>query len=185
MTTAPASAVPSIEPILEPSDSRVMVPAGTYYLGDISRLLDATTWDRLHDVCGYDEHDSSGVIAATLEGRHVVVMATAYGDGRYSGVDGHDYRTDTGSLGLLTAALADPDLAAAEHGCRMVAFPTVTQCHLTDDGTLHFGRHVIATDVLEAETQQCTWCSEDLDELGYCPTGCGPDGRADEDEQDD
>lgn len=83
-------------------DKEVIMPAGTYYIGDPCYYVPRSLWSTLLENCSYFE-DAVGEI----NGHKVLGLFTEFGDGRYKGSDGRLYDVDSGTIGLTPAALVE------------------------------------------------------------------------------
>ena len=151
-----------------------LMPAGTYYVGDLGYLLTEKT-DEIYDelVLGFDNDGKAVDIKA---GRRKVFSAfyasTAYGDGQYSDNLGYKYSVDAGILGvvqLLSADLiADAKKLEADGHAKVILFPEDFRVDRDEDGTFTFGHLTIVTDGSdqeEEEEEEEDWDEEDEDEL--------------------
>ena len=114
----------------------VVVPAGTYILGDPCYSVPDADWGILLDSCEF-----FNLPVGTVGRFNVLAFCTDYGDGEYEGSDGILYSVDSGLIGLVPveyATLKYPDMA------RVIAFAENTICQV-DRGILYFGDVVIDT----------------------------------------
>lgn len=75
-----------------------MMPAGTYYIGDLSYVMTDEEWDAVSDLT--NEYRNEGEYEF-VDGRRFAFYRTAYGDGTYQCNFDHKYQTDSGSIGCL------------------------------------------------------------------------------------
>ena len=86
------------------------VAAGRYWFGDPCYALgaDKSLWREWVAASAEASHDfQEPVSGASYRGFPVVAASTLYGDGTYSGSDGFSYPVDSGSLGVVPAALLE------------------------------------------------------------------------------
>jgi hypothetical protein len=69
-----------------------MMPAGTYYIGDLSYVITNDKWDEVCDLL-YGEGEGEHVLK---DGRRIAIYSTSYGDGEYDGI-----AVDSGSIGCI------------------------------------------------------------------------------------
>ncbi len=79
-----------------------VLPAGTYYVGDICYVLDETLYDTFWGMVNDYKEGKYTVNAGTF-----VVANTAYGDGVYVGSDGFTYGVDSGTIGMVQSSIID------------------------------------------------------------------------------
>ena len=78
------------------STFEIMIPPGTYYMGDPCYAVRDVDWHTLLHSADYF-HNPVGEI----HGFRVYATSTAYGDGEYIGSSGHSYPVDAGLIGLV------------------------------------------------------------------------------------
>lgn len=119
---------------------RVLVPAGTYVLGDPCYVVPDELWIPLLESNNYFGNPvgrvTHGGVEYTVMGFH-----TAYGDGEYMDQAGFVYSVDSGSIGLVPIELADDP---SDDLSQVVTFVEPAYC-TTDGGTLVFGSYSIET----------------------------------------
>jgi len=154
-----------------------LMPAGTYYVGDLCYLLTDKT-DKVYDdlVLGFDNDGKAVDIKA---GRRKVFSAfyanTAHGDGQYSDNIGNKYSVDAGILGVVQLLSADLIAQAkkldADGHAKVILFPEDFRVDRDEDGTFTFGHLTIVTDGSDQEEEDDDswdddrWDEEDEDEL--------------------
>jgi len=154
-----------------------LMPAGTYYVGDLCYLLTEKT-DQVYDdlVSGFDNDSKAVDIKA---GRRKVFSAfyasTSYGDGQYSDNIGNKYSVDAGILGVVQLLSADLITQAkkldADGHAKAILFPEDFRVDRDEDGTFTFGHLTIVTDGSDQEEDDDDswdddrWDEEDEDEL--------------------
>ena len=76
-----------------------MMPAGTYYIGDLCYVMTDEEWDAVSDLTkNYTEEGEYEFV----DGRRFAFYRTAYGDGIYEDNYGFtEYRVDSGSIGCF------------------------------------------------------------------------------------
>ena len=116
----------------------VQMPAGTYWIGDPCYAVPNDRWMEWLQAADYENQD---VLIADLDGRPVLGIGTAYGDGTYPGDDGNSYPVDAGLIGAVPIELVDgePD------GMAKVTFAAAFDCESTD-GLISIGHIDIDTD---------------------------------------
>jgi hypothetical protein len=128
---------------------RVLVPAGTYFLGDPCYAVPDALWDALLQSCDYFQSRPIGEV----NGHKVLGFNTKYGDGTYVDQDGNEFGVDAGLIGLVPEALIDKDEMCANYGTDFNKHPGLwVEFHkdvvcATDGARLEFGKYRINTDV--------------------------------------
>jgi len=78
------------------SHKYVILPPGTYYIGDICYAITGPEYKEIFGGAGYTD-------GCYTNGEKVFVVAgTAYGDGTYRGSNGLDYSVDAGVIGIVS-----------------------------------------------------------------------------------
>lgn len=77
-----------------------MMPAGTYYVGDLCYYFDDQVWDEVLSLTikGNDVIDGEFVLK---NGTRFAMYSTAYGDGSYKDQVGRSYGVDSGTIGCV------------------------------------------------------------------------------------
>lgn len=136
----------------------IVLPSGTYYVGDPCYVFDHPSWDALGEQTDWFETP-----LATLAGRSLVVFGTAYGDGTYADLDGNLYPVDAGLIGVVPVELIERGVITGqaiahapgiEPFGRIVTFYAPFKCYTYQDpdrhsgrpNELHFGAIAIETD---------------------------------------
>lgn len=88
-------------PMYRPDNVTVTMPPGEYFLGDPCYVLRQSTYKAMKD-------SGQGPNRFEIDGHHILSLRTGCGDGSYPGTDGFDYSVDSGRIGLVPTALADP-----------------------------------------------------------------------------
>lgn len=137
----------------------IMIPAGTYFLGDPCYVVPDELWSPLLDATRFFEDDPH----ILFQGKYnILAFSTAYGDGCFRGSDGKDYGVDAGMIGLVETTI-NPAAVATDY-TSIVTFDRPTQCTRDLDGTLTFGDVVIPT----GDTDDSDWDDEDFyDDSSY------------------
>jgi len=79
----------------------MIMPAGTYYVGDLCYVIKNGEWDEVVDL-NFPNSDSRVNGEFVLKsGVKIANFGTAYGDGRYQDQDGKEYHVDSGSIGCI------------------------------------------------------------------------------------
>ena len=82
-----------------------MFPAGKYYVGDLCYVI--ADWDEFCDKTISGDSVCNGEFP--WKGKKLWSHTTAYGDGSYTGSDGHEYCVDAGLIGILPVELCDKE----------------------------------------------------------------------------
>lgn len=113
-----------------------ILPAGTYYIGDLCYALTDSLYDKVFG-CDYDD----GLYTLTANPSHVFWLANTGGDGLFVGDDDKEYGVDAGILGIASESTLDP-LKQPYHGGHMYTFTgpikvsLKNECfHFTGQGT--------------------------------------------------
>src|SRR5687768_11930213 len=123
----------------------ITMPAGEYWVGDPCYAIDAQEkWMEWLEAADYTNNDRSCFLLADLDGRPVLGISTAYGDGEYQGSDGNSYPVDAGLIGAVPVEVADVD---APFGMVKVTFAQDFKCSYDEDGgVINIGNISIETD---------------------------------------
>ena len=85
-----------------------MMPAGTYYVGDLCYVMDDDEWDEFCTLTIKDNECLEGEFE--LDGRKFATYGTKWGDGEYRDQNGHSYGVDAGLIGCIRLSdIKDPD----------------------------------------------------------------------------
>lgn len=125
----------------------VIVPEGSYVIGDPCYAVPDKDWDDLLLSCNYFQNPI-GCVKDGIQKFHVLAFSTRWGDGTYRGSDGNDYPVDAGLIGLVPVEMVE-DLA--EH--TIVEFNRDTLCVNDGSGNLRFGHITIDTAVEDEEEE--------------------------------
>lgn len=128
----------------------VVVPQGSYVIGDPCYAVPDGDWQSLLLSCNYFE-SPIGYVGDGLQKTPVCAFITKWGDGFYQGSDGNRYSVDAGLIGLVPVAIVK-DLS--NH--IVVKFERDTLCIADGNGTLRFGHIKIETDPMEDEEMEFT-----------------------------
>lgn len=139
------------------SDS-VIVPKGTYYLGDPCYSVPDELWDELLQDSDYFNKPSG-----TVAGHTVYAFGTKYGDGVYQDKRGREYPVDAGLIGLVPEALATKEMPLDLDFAHLIRFDHPTICS-DNDGVLKFGHIIIDTNDEEDEPEDEWWQEDEEDE---------------------
>lgn len=123
-----------------------MMPAGTYYVGDLCYVL-GDSWDQVcaatirHDEC----LDGEFVLP---DGRRFAMYGTRWGDGEYRDAQGRRYGVDAGSIGcILLSEVDEPDSAYLGQVIDFASDFDTSE----SDGIIRFGNVGIDTDPAYSE----------------------------------
>lgn len=128
----------------------VIVPAGTYILGDPCYATPNECWDEAIETSDIF-NDPVGYI--TVEGNRYPILGfgTAYGDGTYLGSDGFEYSVDAGLIGLVPYDVGRHMFDPVLH--RVIVFDEDTLC-TNDNGNMMFGDIRIDTSGADMEDNE-------------------------------
>lgn len=134
----------------------VMVPAGTYVLGDPCYVIEGDDWDAVLTNSNYFGNPIGFARGVAMLGFH-----TAYGDGCYQGSDGYSYGVDAGLIGLVPLSLAEKHSGFADSDHRIIEFTNETLC-TNENGVMNFGSIRIDTteEVLYEDDNENVWDDE-------------------------
>ena len=118
----------------------VIVPKGSYVIGDPCYAVPDKDWIALLETCNYFE-SPIGYVKDGMQKFPVLAFGTKWGDGCYRGTDGNEYGVDAGLIGLVPVEIVK-DLS--EH--TIVTFEKPTLCIDDTSGKLKFGHITIDTD---------------------------------------
>lgn len=184
-----------VEPLgdVEPDEARdqVVLPAGTYVVGDPCYTIPSPVWSEWLAAAGNDVTSLHHVLAAYVTvttvdengpttTRHPCVgIHTAYGDGCYEDQDGRDYPVDAAMIGLVPADIFEDRYEGRVTNTVTFNGPVTCWC---DEGVIHFEvatpeegtgrsiRVVIDTDPPDPAETHCGECGNELraGEYGIC-----------------
>jgi len=123
----------------------VVVPQGSYVIGDPCYAVPDKDWDGLLQSCNYFE-SPIGYVKDGVQKFPVLGFGTKWGDGSYRGTDGRVYDVDAGLIGLVPVELVKN---LAEH--TILVLNKDTLCVNDGSGKLTFGHITIETDPSEEE----------------------------------
>jgi len=121
----------------------VLVPSGTYVIGDPCYAVPDKYWDALLLSCNYFECPI-GYVKHGLQKYPVLAFGTKWGDGSYRGTDGKVYDVDAGLIGLVPV-----EIIVDTADCELITFDKDTLCVDDGLGKLKFGHITIDTDPSE------------------------------------
>jgi hypothetical protein len=125
----------------------VLVPSGTYVIGDPCYAVPDKDWDSLLQSCNYFE-SPIGYVKDGVQKFPVLAFSTKWGDGSYRGSDGNVYGVDAGLIGLVPVEIVE-DLSEHE----VVNFSKDSLCVYDGSGKLKFGHITIDTDPSDEEEE--------------------------------
>ena len=126
----------------------VLVPEGSYVIGDPCYAVPDKDWDGLLQSCNYFE-SPIGYVKDGVQKFSVLAFGTKWGDGSYRGTDGRVYDVDAGLIGLVPVELVKN---LAEH--TILVLNKDTLCVNDGSGKLTFGHITIDTDPSEEEEDE-------------------------------
>lgn len=123
----------------------VTMPPGEYFVGDPCYAVREADWMPWLEAADYI--NESTYLLADVQGRPVLGIGTANGDGTYRGSDGNVYGVDAGMIGVVPVEVA-------QSGCKSprVTFDVPFDCTY-DDGEIRIGRIVIDTNDIGLEAE--------------------------------
>lgn len=136
-----------------------MMPAGTYYSGDLCYVMTDEEWDAVEDLTNGFRNDGEFEF---VDKRRFSIYHTAHGDGTYEDQFGvADYPVDSGSIGCFKLEhIQYKSFDSAHFDCgNLVTFKEPFETRY-DDGKIYFGKLFIDTDSDYAEE----WYDEDEEE---------------------
>lgn len=77
-----------------------MMPAGSYYVGDLCYVMNDEEWEQVCDLTINGNTCVSGEFTLP-DGRRFAMYNTAWGDGVYTDQTGNEYSVDSGSIGCI------------------------------------------------------------------------------------
>ncbi len=126
----------------------VVVPKGSYVIGDPCYAVPDKDWNDLLLSCNYFQNPI-GCVKDGMQKFFVLAFSTKWGDGCYRGTDGNEYGVDAGLLGLVPVELLE-DLSGHE----VVNFSKDTLCIDDGSGKLKFGHITIDTDPADEDENE-------------------------------
>ena len=145
-----------------------VLPAGTYYVGDLCYVMN-DRWDEVCDLVIGEGHSCREGKFTLSDGTEFVMFNTKYGDGEHRDLDGLRYPVDSGNIGaILNDKITDDN--ADRHFGQLHNFGDDFRC-FSDDGEIHFGAVVIDTagngydedDYFDEVTEEREWHDYDRD----------------------
>ena len=124
-----------------PITQEVQIPAGEYYLGDISYALSEWTIKEYGPLCA-EQYAMNEFPAG--DGRKCVIYTTHIGDGIYYDNEGDSYFVDAGSIGLIPVEAVEED-DCYHFGCVLVFDEPTTAFASPKHDFLCFGDTTIYT----------------------------------------
>lgn len=121
-----------------------MLPAGTYYIGDLCYVIDTANGYDWGEFLDATLHANGGTSDGYFEyeGHPFFSSHTAYGDGSYLDQEGRSYSVDAGLIGCfpVTGLGANPTMPVPQHG-QVVTFTKPFTCETCDEtgGTIVIG----------------------------------------------
>jgi len=77
-----------------------MMPAGSYYVGDLCYVLDDDEWTNLCILTIVNDTSVEGEFEL-IDGRRFAIYGTKWGDGEYYDQTGNSYSVDSGTIGCI------------------------------------------------------------------------------------
>jgi hypothetical protein len=119
----------------------VVVPPGTYVLGDPCYTVAVDDWQVLLESCDY-----FNTPIGEVKGHKILGFSTMYGDGVYRGSDGKHYPVDAGLIGLVPYDYAASTVRDNRKIVQLVKLDYPTLCTRSQEGMLTFGGIKIDTE---------------------------------------
>lgn len=124
-----------------------MLPAGTYYVGDLCYVLDCEDDDVWAEIC--ENHFSGYEEAALKDGRRFAIFPTLHGDGMYPTDTGKECGVDSGTIGcvLISDLKAEGRDFVNRRGdlCAVMTFDSPFEVRSDEDGKIWFGDRWVDT----------------------------------------
>lgn len=142
----------------------VTMPAGAYYVGDPCYAFSNDNnerWMQWLKDANYDVTPYPRYLLAEVEGKAVLGIGTAYGDGAYPGSDGFEYCVDAGLLGVVPVEVAED---SALYAMNKTTFDKPFTCSY-DEGTITLGHIVIETS--DESNDDWDWNYDENDESDF------------------
>jgi hypothetical protein len=118
----------------------ITMPAGEYFVGDPCYSVPGERWMEWLNAADYENEDR--YLLAELDGRPVLGIGTAFGDGEFPGSNGERYPVDAGLIGLVPCKLSKEE---DPFGAHRETFDRSFECSY-DDGKIHLGHITIDTE---------------------------------------
>lgn len=127
-----------------------MMPAGTYWVGDLCYVLN-DAWDQFCDLTIVGNECKDGEFALP-DGRKFATYSTKYGDGYYRDNLSKEYGVDAGLIGCIL--LSDIDQSNGANDVNLGHVHTFNHDFNTseENGVIHFDHVTINTDWEESES---------------------------------
>jgi hypothetical protein len=126
-----------------------MMPAGTYYIGDLCYVMTDKEWDIFCSITTKGMECLSGEFTMP-DGRRFASYTTKYGDGEYFDQLGNSYSVDAGLIGCIRLDdICDEKRIDAKKLKRLGNIRIFSQDFVTSspgNGKIHIGSVVIDTD---------------------------------------
>jgi hypothetical protein len=135
-----SSAVPSEWNITLDRHVRYVLPAGKYYIGDLSHALS----DDIYKKTLGSTDGGSGVYEETTTGRIFLVGKTAWEEpGEFKGTDGNVFKVDSDSIGICPVSLMEK----SGEGGHIYTFDSPVKCHFVMGQFTFFWDYYNALDI--------------------------------------
>lgn len=124
-----------------------MLPAGTYYVGDLCYVIPDDDWFEFCDRM-FPEGYPVGGVKEMPDGINYADFCTKYGDGVFGDYAGGAYMVDSGSIGCIPMCALPSDLSLDKirHFGNVVSFDEAFEVEYDDvTGTITFGHIDIVT----------------------------------------
>lgn len=136
----------------------MIMPAGTYYIGDLCYVLDSR-WEEFCALTIEDRMVKDGVFTMS-DGTTFATFSTAYGDGFYQDNFGNEYPVDAGLIGCVAISSIDPGVNFSGLGHQYTFYKDFeVRSHAT--GVIDFGQLSIDTDPNEEVYGEDRWMEDD------------------------
>lgn len=136
--------------------TNVNMPAGEYFVGDPCYAVPDERWLEWLEAADYDAEPNPRILIAELDGKPVLGIGTAHGDGNYPGSDGNSYPVDAGLIGVVPVEIGDysDDKYPAGPIMKRVTFDRPFDCY--------YNKGMIVLGHIQINTEEY-----DLDEEGW------------------
>lgn len=106
--------------------TKLTVPAGKYYIGDLCYVLSDPIYETIFGKLGFWE--SGHYVEKEHPENFFFLNHTAYGDGTYPASDGNSFSVDAGIIGICPVSMMDKD----DGGGRVYTFKNSVDCHFNN-----------------------------------------------------
>ena len=133
------------------NNPQVYMEPGTYYIGDLCYVLDAS-WSAFCKLTIRDNECLNGGFRFA-DGREFVSFTTIYGDGTYTDAEGFKYPVDAGLIGCIRVEDMDCRIDTITDCGQIRVFTKPFVCEKVD-GILYFGKVAIDLDPSDCNQEE-------------------------------